>query len=759
MTRTLTTIPKIGEALNYLVTSMGLRQQAESLQGGASPLDILANERKNADLCKNERTVMTEMLQKPLLTHCGGAWAESFMTVVNVLLSKLRTMAQEFDVGFLPPDQGRAIVLDQFLLPMAASALEKLHAIHGGPDLADFVAHPFRTWCEWTESVLLLPKEPEDGRELRNTLCSYFGVIDNKTFANWKIGHPIGKLLFHNSKGAKLTFDGAPQGIVHNVTAWLIIARLLQAFPAKSQSVSAWISRGTLSYSDAGDGLIRALETAIENRFLSDVRFEKWGAASQRLETAFLEWRQARLRGDHDSSALKNALSEAEQVRHDCVPALTCANCVIVPWVRAWLEWNRGESEKAMDYFRECVDTLWWCGGPHSGRALQEAITFAAGIGDKPEVTTLWLKASFLGLHHPLHQELKDKDFRDLALPFKDIFGKPVTARSVKHKAMELLPIHTPGVDMQRVTPDEVDGKGKPTPRYWKYGRMTPLMAHIIWGSAESVRKLLEAGHSVDEVVKETGMTALHCALWKVRWTGDEEMLNLVLERRPKAETVNQKYGEWGEKPLWTAIGTCRPNIVQRLLTLFEPEKLKAAINAPCDNYNRPLYATLLHWHMRTAKGQAVAKRKRLSGQWPAGNAMMKLFGYAFDSSALERIREMERDPRKREICDQTASQMFPPLDEEAKNGLREIARLLLEIGAKPNTEVDTNVVTERFAPTLYAAEIGDLELFKLLVEKGGNPSLSVDSESGLARKDALFLATAYGHTGIVNYLHSRTTP
>jgi hypothetical protein len=161
---------------------------------------------------------------------------------------------------------------------------------------------------------------------------------------------------------------------------------------------------------------------------------------------------------------------------------------------------------------------------------------------------------------------------------------------------------------------------------------------------------------------------------------------------------------------------------------------------------------------MRTAQGQAAAKRKTLSGQWPAGNAMMKRFGYAFDSSALERMREMDCDPQKREIHKETGQQTLPPLNEEAKTGLREIARLLLENGALPNEEVDANVVTERFTPTLYAAEIGDLELFKLLVEKGGDPSLSVDCQTGLAQKDALFLATAYGHTGIVNYLHSRIT-
>ena len=301
------------------------------------------------------------------------------------------------------------------------------------------------------------------------------------------------------------------------------------------------------------------------------------GAASQRLETAFSEWRQARLYGDHDSSALKNALSDAEQVRHNCEPALTSATCVIIPWVRAWLEWDRGKpgQKKAMGYFRQCVDTLWWCGGPYSEKALQEAITFAAGIGDRPEVKGLWQKASFLGLNLPLHRDLRDKDFHDLALPFNDIFGKPVAARSVRHKAMELLPIHTPLVCMGKdLTRDVVEGAGKPTSRYWKYGRMTPLMAHITWGSTDSVRKLLAAGHSVDEVVTETGMTALHCALWKVRWTGDDGMLNLVLERRPKTKTVNQKYGEWGEKPLWTAIGTCRPDIVRRLLGLLEAKEL-----------------------------------------------------------------------------------------------------------------------------------------------------------------------------------------
>lgn len=758
MAHDLTTIPKIGETLHYLIKSMGLRQYAESLRGGTQPLDKLAKEQQGADLCQLEREVLTQMLKKPLQAYCGGAWADTFMTVVKDLLSDLRKMARVWAVGNLPPLQGRQIVYDEYLLPVAAEVLQKLHATHGGPNLEGFLAHPFRTWCGWAEATLSSETATWERSHLRDVLRAHFGEIEDRTFANWESDHEIEKLFFNGDKIMKQIFPASPLVKAQNVTAWLIIARLLQrSSPMTRKYISSRLSCDTKDRHDLHYRVSLSLERAIDIQQHADLQFVAWAIAAKNLRNTFLEWCEARSRGEHENHLLKELLSATERARNDCKLALTDASCVIIPRVRAWLEWDRGDAKEAMRHFHEFVDALWWCGGPNFENANQEAITFAAGIGDRAEVKALWQKASFLGLNLPRHQALKDKDFSDLALPFKNIFGKPVTARSVRHKAMELLPIHKPLVCMEKdLTCDVVEGTGKPTSRYWKYGRMTPLMAHITWGSAERVRKLLAAGHSVDEVVKETGMTALHCALWKVRWTGDEEMLNLVLERKPNFKTIDQAYGEWDEKPLWTAIGTCRPDIVRGLLGLLEAKELKATVNAPCDTYNHPLYATLLHWHIHTPQGQAAAKRKSLSGQWPAGNAMMKRFGYTFDSSALELLREMDRDPRKQEIQNKEAGHMFPPLDEEAKVGLREIVSFLLERGADPNNAVDKRVFAESFTPTLFAAEIGDLELFKLLVEKGGDPNLSIDGSTGLARKDAMFLASAYGHQGIAEYLRTR---
>jgi len=76
------------------------------------------------------------------------------------------------------------------------------------------------------------------------------------------------------------------------------------------------------------------------------------------------------------------------------------------------------------------------------------------------------------------------------------------------------------------------------------------------------------------------------------------------------------------------------------------------------------------------------------------------------------------KDPRA-----QVVHQTFLPLSEAEKDGLRAIARLLLERGAEPNKESGVMFYDGYLTPTLYAFEIGDIGMNKILLAHGGDPA------------------------------------
>lgn len=715
-----TTIPKIGETLRFVIKNLGLRPRTGAVQS----LDLLASEAWGTDLWAIERKVISQQLQVPIKELCGGEWAESVETLTVGLLRGFRRMASEFDVGILPPEQGRKIMQSEYLFPMVADVLRALHADHGGPRLDEFIRFPFQAWCRWEKVTCLC----EDGHCQVKVRDHFPEVEGDSTFSKWIKGLPIEKLSFTGDNSFRLKGKDPNDGNAWDATAWLMIARLLQAIPETARAeIAAHLNPGERKGPDGFTRVFHALDAAMDVYSITEMKFVEWDPIAKSLAATFQEWLLSRATGVHDSCKLHHECTVAEQVFAQSGGRLTTASGVIILRVRAWLAWDQAQSMKvekeakkaekeAMARFEGVVDALWWCGGAATEEALEEAIYFAAGIGDTPACKQLWHRAKLLGLDDEGRKDLSDKDIRNLAANFKARFGRPPAKRQVKHPARELLPIDQPVSPLRELKRDELRGKGKPSNSYWEHGRLTPLMAHILWGSADNVRELLAHGHDVNICVEETGMTTLHCALWVLRRTGDASKLDLVLEQKPNTETVTKEYGEWAETPLWAAIGSCRPDVVERVLGLG------AKVNKPCAAGHLPLYATLLHWHMRTPQGQAAMRHKSQSGDWPSNNPLLKTLGVAFDSSAQELNQRSETNPRHWTIRHEEGQMMFPPLSEAEKDGLRAIARLFLEREADPNMRSAVKFGDGYFTPALYALEIGDTALNRLIKAYGGVP-------------------------------------
>ena len=87
------------------------------------------------------------------------------------------------------------------------------------------------------------------------------------------------------------------------------------------------------------------------------------------------------------------------------------------------------------------------------------------------------------------------------------------------------------------------------------------------------------------------------------------------------------------------------------------------------------------------------------------------------------------------------------PLYLACVNGSAEIARLLLEAGATPDTESGTG---QEGTPLCAAAAWGSQEVVTLLLAHGADPNLREDHGTGLAPLD---WATRGGHTQLIELL------
>ena len=170
---------------------------------------------------------------------------------------------------------------------------------------------------------------------------------------------------------------------------------------------------------------------------------------------------------------------------------------------------------------------------------------------------------------------------------------------------------------------------GGPDLKSFVLAPFTPLMAHILMGRTESVRALLEAGHDINIVVPESGITTLHCALWSIRYFDDDgRKLDLILEHNPAQVLVDSACGEWQEKPLWAAIATRNRSIVEKIL------KVGGAPCAPCCNAILPLYAVLSVWSQSTERGISGTLDNWMKGEWPAVNPTSIQMGHVFENEA-----------------------------------------------------------------------------------------------------------------------------
>ncbi|HHC6483780.1 TPA: hypothetical protein ACN33C_004864 [Vibrio parahaemolyticus] len=250
--------------------------------------------------------------------------------------------------------------------------------------------------------------------------------------------------------------------------------------------------------------------------------------------------------------------------------------------------------------------------------------------------------------------------------------------------------------------------------------KTTPLIYACLNNDVEKVEKLLKLNASVN-ALSEVGESPLLIALANLDFSEptsplDDSIFNLVSEHAHSGKTLNTVSTRKMNFPLFAAVESGRPEIVKKVLSMSKniTIDLQGSIE-----YQTPLYACL--GKLAMIKNPSKFKESLMSMPCEeAVNQLKPLFAGTsspFNAGLSSHLSALQQDQRFLAMMDaifEDVTERFPK-----PSSMRQIARILLNAGANPNTEVVKNGM--RYTPLMLAAELNELQLFKKMIELGGD--------------------------------------
>ncbi|MCW8348412.1 ankyrin repeat domain-containing protein [Vibrio sp. ZSDZ65] len=291
--------------------------------------------------------------------------------------------------------------------------------------------------------------------------------------------------------------------------------------------------------------------------------------------------------------------------------------------------------------------------------------------------------------------------------------------------------------------------------------KTTPLIYACLNNDVEKVEKLLESAASVN-ALSEVGESPLLIALANLDYSEptsplDDSIFNLVSEHAHSEKTLNSVSTRKMNFPLFAAVETGRPEIVKKVLSMSKDitVDLKGSIE-----YQTPLYACL--GKLAMIKNPSKFKESFMSmPSEEAVNRLKPLFAGTnspFNTELGSHLSAQLQDQRFLAMMDaifERVKTRFPK-----PSSMRQIARILLNAGANPNTEVVKNGM--RYTPLMLAAELNELQLFNKMIEQGGDWKKTYTVPVGRAFPkraiDCLDIAEHFKSYDVVRYIQKNLT-
>lgn len=278
--------------------------------------------------------------------------------------------------------------------------------------------------------------------------------------------------------------------------------------------------------------------------------------------------------------------------------------------------------------------------------------------------------------------------------------------------------------------------------------RMPQLVYFAMNGDESAVNALIEAGADVNKVSKSNesallmAVQAMQVNLFPLNSMRDG-MLRVIASKPHKEKTVNLVTTKRKLTVLGCAVQTGRLDVVKAVVDLGAKVDQRHDIGA-----ETPLFTCmgLIIHHKRPSIPSMLAESNKYSDQ--------NLQSYMAHAAGLV---PHDKEQLKKVIASNEEAPVFTAFEEVGReyiernmrnltsiDGLRGIAKYLLEKGANPNAKHDTAL--HGYTPLMLAAELDEAELFYLMAKAGGDINDSCVNPQNNQRKSCFEIA-AHWHS------------
>lgn len=727
-----TIFPHLGELLRSLVTRAGYRGHIKE-SALDKDLDDLANELRPGSSCDLMKKI-EDACRSELTVECGTEWAQFLDKAWSRSREDIQQLVLTVDASPLPYEQGRDAVLRLFEIPLLSDFMLRATKLFQGPELNSWWKSPLGAWFQYAAS-----KAKVTEKDLKNNLANHLDV-DQRTVDRWIAGEAIKKLCWPYRKKIRAAIGKkAERQIgkkeVENLTGWLVVAVTVQSLPTDLRD------KIRLDYG-------RSQQPWSLNEVVSDFRqleFDHGNRPIRALSVPLLQTIEHLFAGKpRDAAAIQHYLEEFQSLIRQEDAFCQRSYQHIHDWFAARLAASNGQESDALLLYEAAVNGVWWRGGPNQHPFIRGALLYAIGVGKKVAAERYWDKIYLLGLNKWPKPPLDDQEQRRLAFGFEKTFA-PQKAKVRVPPFMEFI-VRENGFS---VSPQQLADPNRKVKFAEGRTRRTPLMDAIREGTLEDVRLLIQAGGDPNDYIKESGEGPLSYALRRACDRKDPAIVEYLLTLPLTGETVNRPASTQRQTPLELAISMASANVVDGLI------KSGAKIEAPCNLSPSALCFAMNLLYGSIYPDDPTQLAAYLNGKDGVDANDAKNFGAVLDSEISMHRQAMFKylcsSPRKQEIFSGVWKYFARPVADR-----REVIRVLLRHRADANRryKIEPQEPAE-WTPTLFAAQVGDLDTFKILIESGGDPSFTLSPPTLLQNYDALWVATAYERTAIMNHLLS----
>jgi ankyrin repeat protein len=669
-------------------------------------------------------------VQQDLASDCGASWANLLRWHWGRTREALQQLAREVETTPLGHGQGAAVVRSGFTAPMLAWLIR--FAVHQFPgiDVKVWWRSPMAAWVKLVASVANT-EESEVLDRLHET---------PRTTERWMAGDPVRELRFpHRDSAARCLRERAGRCSVEQVdllAGWLTLA-------IGYQSVSTDLrDAARLSFA------INPQQPWSPAAFIADLQRKSHDAGPRDL------WAQAeplaaqiakglgaeQLKPDH----IERQLDEYKRLIHAEQERSGLSYQYIHDRLRARLAARVGRRDEALDLYCAAVDGMWWRAGCNQGPILNEALLYAAGVGEVESAKRYWDKTFFVGLNRWPKRPLDDQERRRLAFAFEQVFAPQLAHDRIPPKVEVLV----------RDEPFELTSKQLKSPNAKvKHAdgrtRRTPLMDAVRDGTLQDVKQAIAAGGDPNDFVWESGEGPLTYAMRRACDRRDTIIMDYLLRRDLSPETVNRAASTSRETPLKIAIEMADAAAVERLVALG------ADVEHACDYVPSALIYAMSLMYSSLYRDDMAQQHAYLAGCTRPDVHDAKdgvVLDMALSSRRMELARLREASPIYEQIFQKVMNWLVRPPE-----ACRRVVTTLLRLGADPNRryKVEHEHLAE-WTPTLFGAQLGDRAVFEALLQHGGNPDLALMESSSLEHQDAMWVAVSHGRHAIVEHLMRR---